>query len=106
MAEIPDLSKLKDAQPEAPEQPKPLPRTAFLVVVDADGNIQVSTADIGLDVQQVGTTDDVYTSCALIMKDIQVQQTAGLVQQGLLQMGSLMQKQQQDQQLRQHLNLK
>lgn len=109
MAEIPDLSKLKNGQqPPPPEEPaNTRVRTAFLVVVGADGNIVVST-DLAQDIQiehQV-STDDLYSACSLIIKDIQVQQTAGLVSQGLLQMGSLMQRQAQDQAIASRLNLK
>jgi hypothetical protein len=109
MAEIPDLSKLNGNKPPEPEPATgPLQaHTAFLVVVGADGNIQVST-DTGqtVEVAKVCTTDDIFTACGLIQKDIQVQQTAALVQNGLLQMGSLMQQQQADQAIRHRLNLK
>jgi len=108
MAEVPDLSKLNGNKPPAPEATGPIQaRTAFLVIVGADGNIQVS-ADLDQEVlvEQSCTTDDIYMAAALITKDIQVQQTAALVQQGLLQMGSMVQQHQQDAQLRQHLNLK
>lgn len=106
MPEIPDLSKLKNGnQPTEPEPEKAPARTAFMVVVGADGNVVIST-ETGHEVTQVCTHDDIYTACALIMKDIEVQQTAGLVQQSLLQMGSMLQQHQQDAQLRQHLNLK
>lgn len=111
MPEIPDLSKLKNGQqppPPTPEQPSmPQARTAFLVIVGADGNILVSTdLDQEIQVDHPVTTDDLYAACSLIMKDITVQQTAGLVSQGLLQMGSLMQRQAQDQAIASRLNLK
>lgn len=109
MAEIPDLSKLNGTPPPQPEQPTG-PRQAhmaFLVIVAGDGNIQVST-DTGQEIEAAKqpTTDDIYSACALIQKDIQMQQTAQLVQGGLLQMGSMMQQAQVDQNLRQRLNLK
>lgn len=109
MADVPDLSKLKNGStpPPEPDQPAPVARTAFLVVVGADGNIAVSN-DTGqeVEVQQKCTTDDIYMAATLIIKDIQVQQTAQLVQNGLLQMGNLMQQQQQEQAIRNRLNLK
>jgi hypothetical protein len=108
MADVPDLSKLKNGtRPPAPEPEKTVARTAFLVVVRADGNIVVSI-DTGqeVEVQHPCTTDDIYMAATLICKDIAVQQTAQAVQSGLLQMGSVLQQQTQDQQIRQHLNLK
>lgn len=108
MNEIPDLSKLKDNGTPQPDKATPVPaKTAFLVVVGADGNIQVS-ADTGLEVEVQGqpTTDDIYTACTLITKDIQVQQTAGLVSNSLLQMGSMLQQQAQNQQIKNALRLK
>jgi hypothetical protein len=109
VGEIPDLSKLngkKKPEPE-PEAGPPQARTAFLVVVGADGNIQVSADTTQeIEVERPCTTDDIYTAAALICKDIQVQQTAALVSQSLLQMGSMLQQQATDQQLRQRLNLK
>lgn len=110
MADVPDLSQLKNGskppEPEAPSQAVPA-RTAFLVVVGADGNIQVS-ADVGqpIEMKELCTTDDVFMACSLICKDIGVQQTAQLVQASLLQMGSALQQQTQEQQIRQRLNLK
>lgn len=111
MPEIPDLSKLKNGQqppPPTPEQPTSTRvRTAFLVIVGADGNIVVS-ADVAQEIEfeHPVTTDELYSACSLIIKDITVQQTAGLVSQGLLQMGSLMQRQAQDQAIASRLNLK
>jgi hypothetical protein len=106
MAEIPDLSKMKNGN-KPPEPQAVQAKTAFLVVVGTDGNIQVS-ADTSLDVevQSQPTTDDIYTACALITKDIQVQQTAALVSNGLLQMGSLLQQQAQNEQIKNALRLK
>jgi hypothetical protein len=104
--EIPDLSKMKNNQP--PPEPEPaLARTAFLVIVGADGNIEV-TVNLSREVavERQATTDDIYAASTLINKDIQVQQTAMLVQQGLLQMGSMMQQQAQNDQIRNRLNLK
>jgi hypothetical protein len=105
--EIPDLSKLNGSTPPEPA-PAPIPaKTAFLVVVDDQGNIQVSS-DLGLDVtvERPCSTDDIYTACALIQMDIQSQRTADLVSKSLLQMGSMLQQQSQNEQLRQRLNLK
>lgn len=105
--QIPDLSKLKNN--EAPsDKPEPVPaKTAFLVVVGADGNIQVSAdTSLEVEVQSQPSTDDIYTACALITKDIQVQQTAALVSNGLLQMGSLLQQQEQNQRIKNSLRLK
>lgn len=108
MPQIPDLSKLKDNTPPQPEvEEKRTYRTAFTVLVDANGNIQVSSdlpPDIETDHQ--ATHDEIWSTCQLIIKDIQAQQIAGLVQGGLLQMGSMMQQAQVDQHLRQRLNLK
>jgi hypothetical protein len=104
--EIPDLSRLKNNQPP-PEAKSALARTAFLVIVGADGNIEV-TVDLSRDVsvERHATTDDIYAASTLIIKDVQVQQTAMLVQQGLLQMGSMVQQQAADAQIRNRLNLK
>lgn len=107
MPEIPDLSKLgkpSAAATDAPPQQAAL-RVAFTVLVGADGNVVIS-ADTGHEVQQACTHDDIYTACAMIMKDVQVQQTAQVVQRSLLQMGSMMQQAQTDSAIRQHLNLK
>lgn len=109
MSEIPDLSKLNGSKPPEPEQPSgPVQaRTAFLVVVDAKGNIQVSTNTTqDVEVDHECTTDDIFTACSLILKDIQVQQTAGLVQASLMQMGAAMQQQAMNEQIRQRINLK
>jgi hypothetical protein len=105
MAEIPDLSKLNGSSPDPDEQK--VFRTGFMVLVDAQGNIQV-TADLGENVivEHPPTHDEIWSAASLICKDIQVQQTAGLVQTSLLQMGSMMQQAQVDTQLRQRLNLK
>lgn len=107
MPEVPDLSKLKNGSaPTDPEPPaQPVLRTAFLVLVGADGNVVVST-DVDHEVEHTCTPDDIYVNCAFIMKDIQIQQTAGLVQQALLQMGSMMQQAQVDQQIRKNIKLK
>lgn len=109
MADVPDLSQLKNgSKPPEPEAPQAVPaRTAFLVVVGADGNIQVS-ADVGqpVEMKERCTTDDIFMACSLICKDIGVQQTAQLVSAQLLQMGSALQQQTQEQQIRQRLNLK
>lgn len=109
MAQIPDLSKLNgNKSPEPDAEPTAVQaRTAFLVVVGADGNVQV-TADLGqrVEVEKQVTTDDIYNAATLICKDIQVQQTAALVTNGLMQMGSLIQQQTADQAIRQRLNLK
>jgi hypothetical protein len=109
MPEIPDLSKLKNGstppEPEAPQQQEV--RTAFLVLVDANGNIQVST-DVGENIvpDHMASHDEIWSACQLIIKDIQIQQTAGLVSNGLLQMGSALQQHAQEQALRARLNLK
>lgn len=108
MPEIPDLSKLKNNTPPEPEaEEKQTYRTAFTVLVDANGNIQVSS-DLpeGVEADHLATHDEIWSTCQLIIKDIQAQQIAGLVQGGLLQMGSMMQQAQVDQHLRQRLNLK
>lgn len=109
MAEIPDLSKLNGNKPPEPEQPTgPVQmRTAFMVLVDAKGNIQVSS-DVGENilVDHQPSHDEIWSACQLIIKDIQVQQTAGLVQTALLQMGSAMQQQAMNEQIRQRINLK
>lgn len=106
MPEIPDLSKLNSKKDPEPEEEKQTYRTAFTVLVDANGNIQVSS-DIGdVEVEHQASHDEIWSACQLIIKDIQIQQTAGLVQGGLLQMGSMMQQAQVDQQLRHRLNLK
>lgn len=108
MPEVPDLSKLKDSTPPAPDTEKAQTyRTAFTVLVDASGNIQVSS-DLpdGVEAEHQATHDEIWSTCQLIIKDIQAQQIAGLVQGGLLQMGSMMQQAQVDQHLRQRLNLK
>lgn len=107
MAQIPDLSKLGNKPPEPEPEEKKTYRTAFSVLVDANGNIQVSSdAPEGIEVDHQASHDEIWSACQLIIKDIQVQQTAGLVQGGLLQMGSMMQQAQVDAQLRNRLNLK
>lgn len=108
MAQIPDLSKLNSNKPPEPdtEEKKPTYRTAFSVLVDANGNIQVSSDVPDIEVDHQASHDEIWSACQLIIKDITVQQTAGLVQGGLLQMGSMMQQAQVDQQLRNRLNLK
>lgn len=106
MPDVPDLSKLNGESKTEPQPPQ-VYRTAFLVLVDAQGNIQVSS-EVGENttVEHPATHDEIWSACQLIIKDIQVQQTAGLVQQGLLQMGSIMQQQSVDQQIRNRINLR
>lgn len=108
MAEIPDLSQLKNGQ-QAPADPAPptQARTAFLVIVGVNGDINVvGNLDTEVAIERTITPDDIYSACTLIIKDVQVQQTAALVQAGLLQMGSMMQQQAQTDQIRNRLNLK
>jgi hypothetical protein len=95
MPEIPDLSKLNGQQPPAPEEKAPVRvTTAFLVIVQEDGAVVVST-DLAQPMEQrrVVTPDDIYAAVSIIRKDIVVQQTAALTQQGMLQMGAAMQQQ-------------
>lgn len=109
MPEIPDLSQIKNGQQAPPTEPIPPAQanTAFLVIVGADGNINVTgNLDVEVAVDRPVTPDDIYSACSLIIKDVQVQQTAALVQAGLLQMGSMMQQQAQHEQIRNRLNLK
>jgi hypothetical protein len=108
VSDVPDLSKLKNNAPPEPEAEQPqIYRTAFTVLIDANGNIQVSS-DLpeGIEAEHQATHDEIWSTCQLIIKDIQAQQIAGMVQGSLLQMGSMMQQAQVDQHLRKRLNLK
>lgn len=104
MPEIPDLSKLKE-QAQQPQN-QIAHRYAFRVMVGVDGNVAVTVEPPeGAAVEQVASLDDIYAACALIMRDISMQQTVGAVQHGLLQMGQAVAQQQATQAIRSNLKI-
>lgn len=125
MNDVIDFSTLKDRKPDmddltAEQQERlgemaeahggddeTLPvRTAFLVLVDTDGNVQVTPdLDVQVERQHLPSADEVYGIAAVVQKDIAAQESAALTQNSLMQMGSAMRQQTENQQLRSQLKL-
>ena len=122
MNNVLDLSKLKDREPDyddlTDEEQENLAgmaeggddvlpvRTAFLVILDKDGNVQV-TPDLSAKVQRqhMPSADEVYGLAGVVQKDIAAQESAALTQQALMSMGQQMRQHAQDQQIRSNLKL-
>lgn len=97
----PDFEDLTPEQQEAlaakaeangivPEEPKGTPvRTAFIVVVDSNGEVFVSTdLNQALDLAFEPSPDDIYGAAATIQRDMTVQMTASSTVMGMQQMAA------------------
>lgn len=109
--EIPDLSKIGEAEKTVPEEPEHettiKARTAFLVVVYDSGDV-VASPDLDLQVEraEIPSADDMYGACAVVQRDIQTQLTAHQTMIAMQQMAVAQAQRLQEAQLLQGLNLK
>lgn len=105
------LAKMAEAHPPTDEEvDERVPvTTAYLVIVSADGAV-IATHDLSettkIRPDRQATPDDIYGSSAVVLKDISAMETANRTQQGMMQMGAMMQSQMQDAQIRRSLNLR
>lgn len=106
-----DLTPEEQAQIDALAQEAPEPegqevRTAFLVVINKDGSINISPdLDVPLVREHLPGTDEIYSSCQVIAKDIQVSEAAVATAQFMQQMAMAQMQQRETQKLVQGLNL-
>ena len=99
-----DTRKLLEAQAAATDTGPALRpvMTAFIVIVNQDGS-HMAAGDLeiinSISLDRIATADDVYGSCAVVMRDIMTTETAARTQHAMAQMGAAMQQQAQAQQL-------
>ncbi|MCC3766003.1 hypothetical protein [Streptomyces sp. UNOC14_S4] len=96
-----DLSNLKNQQGAASQA-----TTAFLVVVDTDGSVSVST-DLANppNVERSATFTDIRTASHVVQEDTRAMQISGLVQQQMMAVGQMVQQQMQTEALAKSLKL-
>jgi len=104
--DIPDLSKLKHEEKQ--EEPSVIKaRTAFLVIVDENGEIYAQPdLAIPLTRSYFPSADDIYSACAVVQRDITVQISAQHTVLGMQQMAMMQAQRLQEAQLLQGINLK
>ena len=90
-----------NAEPEARQV-----RTAFLVIINPEGDVQV-TAELNVPLQRahIPNNDEIYSACATVQKDILVQDTSVRTAMTMQQVAMQAQQQFQAQRLAQSLNL-
>ncbi len=107
-AEQEAVDAMAEKNPPTPDDSKPKVLTAFVVVVDYDGNpniVEYGGEDILL--QSNPTQDLIFAACSVLMKDMQAfetaQHAAQLTAQHMMQQAQAMQQQMADAQLRQQV---
>lgn len=102
--DIPDLSQLRKEQASSEEQTHVNARTAFLVIVDENGEVYAQP-DINapLTRQYLPSADDIYSACGVVQRDITVQISAQHTVLGMQQMAMHQAKRMQEAQMLQHL---
>ncbi|MFI1796517.1 hypothetical protein ACH427_04050 [Streptomyces sp. NPDC020379] len=96
-----DLGNLKAASTEPAKA-----QTAFLVVVDVDGSVSVST-DLNNPpaVERPASFTDIRTASYVVQEDIKAMQISALVQQKMMAVGQMVQQQMQTEALAKSLRI-
>jgi hypothetical protein len=100
------LAKMAEENPPAEDEVGTSVTTAFLVAIGLDGAV-VATSDLTQQFvpRRGATPDDIYGASSVVLKDLQVMETAQRTQQAMMMMGQAMQQQAQEAALRQRLKL-
>jgi hypothetical protein len=100
------LAKMAEDNPPSEDEIGTPVTTAFLVAVGLDGAV-VATSDLTQQFvpRRGATPDDIYGAASVVLKDLQVMETASRTQQAMMMMGQAMQQQQQEAALRSRLKL-
>lgn len=95
-----DLLRLAEENNTVPEEPAHQVRTAFLIVINKDGEI-FPTSDLSLNIQRqyVPTADDIYGAAAVIQRDMTVQMASQHTVVGMQQYASAQQQRMQEAQI-------
>jgi hypothetical protein len=100
------LAKMAEENPPAEDEVGTPVTTAFIVAIGLDGAV-VATSDLTQQYvpRRGATPDDIYGAASVVLKDLQVMETAQRTQQAMMMMGQAMQQQAQEAALRQRLKL-
>jgi hypothetical protein len=100
------LAKMAEDNPPSEDEVGTPVTTAFLVAVGLDGAV-VATSDLTQQFvpRRGATPDDIYGAASVVLKDLEVMETASRTQQAMMMMGQAMQQQQQEAALRSRLKL-
>lgn len=100
------LARMAEENPPSEDEIGTPVTTAFLVAVGLDGAV-VATSDLTQRFvpRRGATPDDIYGAASVVLKDLEVMETASRTQQAMMMMGQAMQQQQQEAALRSRLKL-
>jgi hypothetical protein len=100
------LAKMAEENPPAEDEISTPVTTAFIVAIGLDGAV-VATSDLTQQYapRRGATPDDIYGAASVVLKDLQVMETAQRTQQAMMMMGQAMQQQAQEAALRSRLKL-
>jgi hypothetical protein len=100
------LARMAEENPPSEDEIGTPVTTAFLVAVGLDGAV-VATSDLTQQFvpRRGATPDDIYGAASVVLKDLEVMETASRTQQAMMMMGQAMQQQQQEAALRSRLKL-
>jgi hypothetical protein len=102
------LAAMAEAAGVDPSEGLPKVETAFLVIVTKHGST-VATHDLNevnaFSVERPATADDMYAACAVVQKDIQIQEQATATVQTMMATTQAMAQKAQEAQMRQKLGI-
>jgi hypothetical protein len=100
------LARMAEENPPSEDEVGTPVTTAFIVAIGLDGAV-VATSDLTQQYvpRRGATPDDIYGAASVVLKDLQVMETAQRTQQAMMMMGQAMQQQAQEAALRSRLKL-